>query len=111
MMHFTFYNTTLAAWTVKTIEGGVEVDDSDDDFGADPSVRKRKRLRKGSTIDTSIANSHSHRIMTGADLNETLHTVHVLITDEDELQSHKERVRRADRIMDMFLTRLERGLE
>ena len=108
LMHFTFSKTTLLAWAAK--RAGAQVDDAGDGSATETSVvRKRKRTRKGST---SLRGGDSHqRLIAGAALYETLHTVMAHCKDEDELKAHEERVRRVNHIMDMCLSEFENSVE
>jgi len=99
LMHYTFHDTTLETYAAKKIGDGA-IDDAGDGRGAGaPTVKKRrKEVRFSFSADTVIAATTVYETLAGMK-NDSM-------TDE-EAEQHKVRLRRAAKLMDVCLDKLE----
>ena len=108
LMHWTFHNMPLGSWAAKSCGDDQIVDDAGDGATSDTSARKKTR-RPAAGKSASKQNTND-RILAGAAMYETLHSVKVQDLDPEEAQRHKQRVRRMGCILDSFLDSWEKGL-
>ena len=98
LMHYTFTDTPFEAWAAKSMLHG-SVDDAGDGLGGAKVLPKKKKQKRVSfTADQVIA---------AATVYETLTTLNAGSMTEEEMEEHKVRIRRAAKLMDTFLDRLE----
>ena len=98
LMHYTFHDTPYEAWAAKSMLDGA-VDDAGDGGGG--SVKTAKRRKK--SVHFSIAD---HVIATTT-VYDTLANADRAKMTEQEIDEHKVRFRRASKLMDACLDKLE----
>ena len=97
LMHYTFAHTPFEAWAAKSIDEG-SIDDAGDGRGGAKVLKKKQKRVNFTDADQVIA---------AATVYEALANVNDDKMTEEEIEEHKVRIRRAAKIMDTCLDKLE----
>ena len=97
LMHYTFHDTTLETYAAKKIGDGA-IDDAGDGRGG-AKVLKKKHKR--------VSYTGADQVIAAASVYEALANVNADKMTEEEIEEHKVRCRRAAKIMDTCLDKLE----
>ena len=98
LMHYTFHDTPFESWAAKRLLHGSIDDAGDGEGGGPPKKSRKKKVDFTFSADTVIATSTLYETLANRD--------HGLMTDE-QLEEHQVRMRRATKLMDMCLDKLE----
>lgn len=98
LMHYTFNDTPFESWAAKTMLDGAIDDDGDGHGDCAVATMKKRKKTVHFSADTVIASCTVY---------ETLATMKDTPMTEDEVQEHKVRMRRAAKLMDRCLDKLE----